>query len=35
LVELVFDGRATSDVKAWSIERAILTMEDPPKALGI
>ncbi|MGH2698846.1 MAG: N-methyl-L-tryptophan oxidase, partial [Actinomycetota bacterium] len=35
LVELVFDGRATSDVKAWSIERAILTMEDPPRSLGI
>jgi sarcosine oxidase len=30
LVELVFDGKAESDVRAWGIEREILTMEDPP-----
>ena len=31
LVELVFDGKAESDVSDWSIERDVLTMEDPPK----
>ena len=31
LVELVFDGKTESDVSAWSIDREILTMEDPPK----
>jgi len=33
LVELVFDGRAKSDVDAWSVDRAILTAEDPPRSL--
>jgi sarcosine oxidase len=32
LVELVFDGKAESDVSDWSIDRAVLTMEDPPKS---
>jgi sarcosine oxidase len=31
LVESVFDGKAESDVSAWSIDRDVLTMEDPPK----
>jgi sarcosine oxidase len=31
LVELVFDGKAESDVGAWSAEREALTMEDPPE----
>lgn len=31
LVELVFDGRAASDVSAWGIGREILTMADPPR----
>lgn len=30
LVELVFDGRAQSDVDPWSIEREVLTMAAPP-----
>jgi sarcosine oxidase len=30
LVELVFDGKTQSDVNAWTIERDVLTMEDPP-----
>jgi sarcosine oxidase len=30
LVELVLDGRTTSDVSAWGIDREVLTMEDPP-----
>lgn len=30
LVELVFDGKAESDVSAWTIHRDVLTMEDPP-----
>jgi sarcosine oxidase len=32
LVELVFDGRAQSDISAWSIDREILTMPDPPRS---
>jgi sarcosine oxidase len=35
LVELVFDGKAESDVGAWSLERDVLTMEDPPKAFYV
>jgi sarcosine oxidase len=35
LVELVFDGKAESDVSAWSLERDVLTMEDPPKAFHV
>ena len=35
LVELVFDGKAESDVSAWSLERDVLTMEDPPKAFYV
>ncbi len=31
LVELVFDGETRSDVSAWSVEREVLTMENPPK----
>ena len=33
LVELVYEGKAESDVAAWSIERDILTMENPPRSL--
>ena len=33
LVELVFEGEAESDVGAWSIDRHILTMDDPPRSL--
>jgi sarcosine oxidase len=35
LVELVFDGKAESDVSSWSLERDVLTMEDPPKAFYV
>ena len=31
LVELVYDGKAESDVSAWTIDRDVLTMQDPPK----
>jgi len=34
-VELVFDGKAESDVSAWSLERDVLTMVDPPKAFYV
>jgi hypothetical protein len=30
LVELVFDGKAESDVSDWNIHRDVLTMVDPP-----
>jgi sarcosine oxidase len=30
LVELVFDGRAQSDLRPWSINREVLTMASPP-----
>jgi sarcosine oxidase len=30
LVEMVFDGTSESDVSDWSIDREVLTMEDPP-----
>jgi hypothetical protein len=30
LVELVFDGASASDVTAWTIDRPVLTMDDPP-----
>jgi sarcosine oxidase len=33
LVELAYDGQAESDVGAWTIDREILTMEDPPRSL--
>ncbi len=33
LVELVFEGGTESDVSAWSIERDVLTMENPPRSL--
>jgi sarcosine oxidase len=33
LVELVYEGKAESDVDAWSIERDILTMVNPPRSL--
>jgi sarcosine oxidase len=32
LVELVFDGAATSDVSAWGIDREVLTMDEPPRS---
>ncbi len=35
LVELVFDGRAKSDVGAWPATRDILTAENPPKSFSI
>jgi sarcosine oxidase len=31
LVELAFDGKAESDVRAWPADREVLTMADPPK----
>jgi sarcosine oxidase len=33
LVELVFDGKAESDVAEWRLGRDILTMDDPPRSL--
>ncbi len=33
LVELVFEGETESDVSAWSLERDLLTMENPPRSL--
>lgn len=30
LVELAFDGSTASDVSAWTIDRPVLTMDDPP-----
>ncbi len=35
LVELVFDGRAESDVSAFTIDREVLTMEDPPRSFMV
>lgn len=35
LVELVFDGKARSDVSTWSVDRDVLTMDDPPRAFAI
>jgi sarcosine oxidase len=35
LVELVFDGKAESDVSEWSIDREILTMQDPPTSFYV
>jgi sarcosine oxidase len=32
LVELVFDGKAQSDISSWTIDREVLTMADPPKS---
>jgi sarcosine oxidase len=32
LVELVFDGKAQSDISSWSIDREVLTIPDPPKS---
>ncbi len=34
LVELVFDGKAESDVSAWTIHREVLTMQDPPRSFS-
>ncbi|MGH7357225.1 MAG: FAD-dependent oxidoreductase, partial [Candidatus Rokuibacteriota bacterium] len=34
LVELVFDGKAESDVSAWSVDRETLTMENPPRSFS-
>ena len=35
LVELVLDGKAESDISAWSIHREVLTMANPPKSFLI
>jgi sarcosine oxidase len=35
LVELVFDGKTSSNVEAWSIDRPVLTMVNPPRTLAI
>ena len=35
LVELVFDGKAESDVSAWPVDREILTMTDPPTSFHV
>jgi sarcosine oxidase len=35
LVELVFDGAATSDVGPWGIERAALVAERPPRSFAL
>ncbi|MGH2528859.1 MAG: N-methyl-L-tryptophan oxidase [Actinomycetota bacterium] len=35
LVELVFDGKAESDISPWSIDREVLTMEDPPTSFHV
>jgi sarcosine oxidase len=34
LVELVFDGKAEADISAWTIDRDVLTMGDPPRAFS-
>jgi sarcosine oxidase len=35
LVELVFDGKAVSDVSAWPLDRDALTMQDPPRTFHV
>jgi glycine/D-amino acid oxidase-like deaminating enzyme len=35
LVELVFDGKAVSDVSAWPLDREALTMQDPPRTFHV
>lgn len=35
LVELVFDGKAESDVSPWSVDREVLTMDDPPTSFHV
>lgn len=35
LVELVFDGRAQSDIGAWKIDRDVLTMPNPPRMFSV
>ncbi len=35
LVELAFDGRTGSDVSAWTIDREVLTMADPPRDFAL
>lgn len=35
LMELVFDGKAEADVSAWSIDREVLTMDDPPTSFHV
>ena len=35
LVELAFDGKAQSDVSAWTIERDVLTVVDPPLSFRV
>lgn len=34
LVELVLDGKARADISAWSIERDVLTVENPTRDFG-
>jgi sarcosine oxidase len=35
LVELVFDGKAESDISAWPVDREVLTMKDPPTSFHV
>jgi sarcosine oxidase len=35
LVELVYDGKAESGISAWTIDREVLTAEDPPRDFAI
>ena len=35
LVELVFDGKAESDVSPWPLDREVLTMQDPPRTFHV
>jgi sarcosine oxidase len=35
LVELAFDGKAQSDIGAWTIDRGVLTMSDPPLSFRV
>jgi len=35
LVELVFDGKAESDISPWSIDREVLTMANPPTSFHV
>jgi sarcosine oxidase len=35
LVELVFDGKARSDIGPWTIERDVLTADDPPPSFRV
>lgn len=35
LVELAFDGKAQGDIGAWTVDRDILTMDDPPLSFRV